>query len=183
MDDSSIIQLFFSRSEAAVAQLLAQYGRLFHQLARNFLSSEEDVEECVNDAVLDAWNTIPPQSPRSLSAYSCALVRRRAVDRLRHKTAECRGGHAVCLELEEGITAPDGAEDYLDQQELKTYLNAFLASLSPENRRLFVRRYFYGESINAIAGDLKIRENTVAVRLSRLREQLRSYLREQDVWI
>ncbi|HJD24273.1 MAG TPA: sigma-70 family RNA polymerase sigma factor [Firmicutes bacterium] len=183
MDDSSIIELFFSRSETAVARLLAQYGRLFHQLARNFLSSEEDVEECVNDAVLDVWSTIPPQNPRSLSAYSCALVRRRAVDRLRYKTAERRGGHAICLELEEGIAALEDAEDYLDQQELKAYLNAFLSGLSPENRRLFVRRYFYGESIGAIADDLRIRENTAAVRLSRLREQLRSYLREQDVWI
>lgn len=183
MDDSTIIQLFIRRSETAITQLLKQYGRLFHQLAQNFLSSEEDVEECVNDAVLDVWSTIPPQNPHSLSAYSCAMVRRRAVDRLRHKTAERRGGHAVCLELEEGIAAPDDAEEYLDEQELKTYLNTFLAGLSPETRRLFVRRYFYGESISAIAGDLKIRENTVVVRLSRLREQLRSYLREQDVLI
>lgn len=77
MNDTSIIALFQRRSEAALSELMRQYGRLLRQLARNILPTEEDAEECVNDAVLDVWNSIPPQQPRSLSAYACSLVRNR----------------------------------------------------------------------------------------------------------
>ena len=181
MDDLTIIQLFQRRSETAVSELLRQYGRLLRQLARNILPTEEDAEECVSDAVLDVWNSVPPQEPRSLSAYACSLVRNRALDRRRYLIAEKRGGvDAVEAELN-ALSSGDAIGEYLDSQELRQILQEFLDTLSPEKRILFVKRYFFCQSVTAIAGELSLSENTVSVRLSRLRARLGRLLREREV--
>lgn len=186
MDDSSIIQLFQRRSETAISELMRQYGRLLRQLARNILPAEEDAEECVNDAALDVWNSVPPQEPRSLSAYACSLVRNRALDRRRYLMAEKRGGADTAAQAQAELDALSGGDtvgEYLDAREVRQILQEFLASLSPENRVLFVKRYYFCESVAAIAKELSLSENAVSVRLSRLRARLGRMLQEREVFL
>lgn len=181
MDDLSIIHLFQQRSETAVSELLRQYGRLLRQLARNILPTEEDAEECVNDAALDVWNSVPPQTPRSLSAYACSLARNRALDRRRYLSAEKRSGADVIEAELESIAGGDPIGEYLDSQELQQILQEFLAALSRENRILFVKRYYFCKSVTAIANEMRMSENAVSARLSRLRDRLSRLLRESEV--
>ena len=181
VNDTSIIALFQRRSEAALSELMRQYGRLLRQLAWNILPTEEDAEECVNDAVLDVWNSIPPQQPRSLSAYACSLVRNRALDRRRYLTAEKRGGAAEAEAELDALSGGDAIGDYLDAREVRQILQEFLSSLTPENRILFVKRYYFCKSVTAIANELSMSENAVSVRLSRLRAKLGRLLEEREV--
>lgn len=184
VEDVTIIELFHKRSETAITGLLQQYGDLLRRLARNILPTEEDVEEVINDAALDVWNSVPPQTPHSLSAYACVLVRHRALDRYRYLSASKRHGpaEAIMEELDECASSEDVGE-YLDRQELHHLLNEFLASLEARDRVLFVKRYFYSENTKAIAREMVMKENTVSVRLSRLRTRLKQFLLERGVTV
>ena len=155
MEDIEILELFFHRSETAVTALLRQCGRTPGRLAHNLLSCEEDVEECINDAAKEAWDTIPPEMPRSLLAYTCILVRRRAVERIRYRSAgRQEEAETIRMELEESLVSTGDAGDSLDVRELQAYLNDFLASLTPENRCLVIKRYFYCESLRRIGTEI-----------------------------
>lgn len=183
MEDAQIIELFLARSEQAIGELDAKYGRMCHRLAENILQSAQDAEECVNDAYLGVWNSIPPQQPESLLAFVGTLVRRCSITRYRANTAMKRNSrYDVCMEeLENCLAAPARAEDHCEARELAAAIEGFLDTLSRENRVIFMRRYWYADSCADIAVLLGMTVNSVSIRLTRTRRQLRDYLNEQGV--
>ena len=181
MDDKQIIRLFFERSEQAITELYQKYGDLCMKIARSILNDHQDAEECVNDAYLGAWNSIPPQSPDPLRSYICRIVRNRSLKKLRTNSAIKRGSQfEVSLsELEDCI--PDSSMDeQLSISELSAQINAFLAALPKDDRLMFVKRYWFSESISELADAFGITENNVSVRLSRIRGKLHQYLNRKE---
>lgn len=179
MDDSEIIELYFQRSEEAVTQTALKYGKYCCKIAYHILSSREDSEECVNDTYLAAWNTMPPRRPNILSAFLGKLTRYISLDRWKKRSAQKRGGGQVALsleELEECISGGDDPEKEVDRKELLRYLNRFLDALPETQRRVFVCRYWYLESIPEIAARFGFSESKVTAMLHRLREKLRTRL-------
>ena len=181
MDDRQIISLFFERSEQAIEALSAKYGALMKRVALNVLGSAEDAEESVNDALLSVWNTVPPEDPQSLSAYSCRITRNIALTRYQRNTAQKRNSHFdISLdELTESFAGKGSVEDSVSAEELGRLINQFLAGQNRKNRQIFVRRYWFGEDIRELAECFQMSENHVSVRLSRLRGKLRSYLEKE----
>ena len=179
MDDRQIIALFYERSEQAITELSKKYGDLCFKIAINILSDPQDAEECVNDAYLGAWNSIPPQNPAPLRAYLCRIVRNLALKKLRTNTALKRGSRVeVSLsELEDCI--PDNTfDEHLSAKELTAHLNAFLSTLHRDDRAMFLKRYWFAEPLSEIAKTFGITEHNASVRLSRIRKKLRQYLKE-----
>lgn len=178
MDDSKIIELFYAREEQAIMELSKKYGSVCSRVADNILNNKRDAEECVNDAYLGAWNTIPPQNPNPLLTYVCRIVRNIAINKYHANTAKKRNSHYdVALEELEGCFAdPTSVEDAWDAQELTQMIDAFLATLPQEKRVLFVRRYWYGDSVDALAKYFSTSNHNISVRLSRIREKLKKHL-------
>ena len=184
MDDSAIIDLFFARSEQAIWALDEKYGKACRSLSYHILHSRQDAEECVNDAYLGAWNAIPPARPDPLPAFLCRIVRNLSLIRYHTDRAAKRGGgsYAVALEELEGCLASRRTvEGDLEEQELVRLIEDFLDTLSPENRVLLMRRYWFSDSYGEIAARTGLSEKNVSVRLSRVRKQLRRYFEERGV--
>ena len=185
MDDSTIIDLFFERSEQAVQELNRQYGALLRKTAANILGSPQDAEECVNDAYLGVWNSIPPQRPDPLVSYVCRITRNLAVSRLRRESAMKRdGGLPLVLdELAELVPSSADIEGELEAKELAREVNRFLSALSYDDRYLFVRRYWYADAVKDIAAAMHRKESWVSLRLYRLREKLRKTLTKEGLLV
>ena len=183
MDDSRIIELFYERSEQAIVELSQKYGDTCFKIAVNILKSKSDAEECVNDAYLGAWNTIPPQNPNPLLAYICRIVRNISIKRYHHNTAKKRNSYYdVALdELENCLSSGENAQDELDAKELTALLDTFLARLDKINRNMFIRRYWFSDSISDIATTFKMNSRAVTIRLSRTRKKLKHYLSKKGV--
>lgn len=184
MDDQSIVQLFFERSERALAELDAKYGKLCHTLSRNILNSRQDAEECVNDAYLGVWNTVPPARPDPLRAYLCKIVRNVSLKLYHRKRAEKRNSayDVAMQELEDCLPAPNTVEAELEAKELARVIEGFLDTLSGENRVIFLRRYWFSDPYADIAKRTGISEKSVSMRLVRIRKQMRQYLVEREVF-
>lgn len=176
MEDRSIIKLFFDRAEGAIEALAKKFGKGLYRIGMNILSDPQDAEECVSDTYLAAWNAIPPAQPDPLSAYIYKMGRNLALKKLRGRTAQKRSAYEVSLdELAECL--PDTAmEDALDARALGRCINAFLTTLSDENRNLFLRRYWFGDSVQELSRLFSLPTNTLSVRLSRLRSRLKEHL-------
>ena len=184
MDDSAIIELFFARSEQAIRELDDKYGKVCYSLSYNILNSRQDAEECVNDAYLGAWNAIPPARPNPLLAFLCRIVRNLSLMRYHADRAAKRGGgsYTVALEELEGcLASPQTVEGNMEEQELIRLIEDFLDTLSPENRVLLMRRYWFSDSYGEIAARTGLSEKNVSVRLTRIRKQLRHYFEERGV--
>ncbi|MBQ8921277.1 MAG: RNA polymerase sigma factor [Oscillospiraceae bacterium] len=182
MEDHEIVRLYFERDERAISETAAKYGAYCTKIAVNILSSREDAEECVNESWLHAWNAIPPHRPRILATFLGKIVRRLSFNRYQFLHAEKRGGcevSAVLDELAEIVSDGESAEDSVIRRELIAQINAFLRSLPEEKRRMFLRRYWYSDSIAEIAARFGKRENAVSAALSRMRKELRAYLQER----
>lgn len=181
MEDNEIIELFYARSEQAIAELSKKYGAVCRKIAGNILNSSLDVEECVNDAYLAAWNTIPPQSPNPLKTYICRIVRNVSTSKYHANTALKRNSlyDTALDELEDCLAAPAAVEEVISAQELSRLLDSFLAALDRDSRVLFVRRYWYSDSLSDAAARLHISSNHAAVRLSRIRSKLKKYLEKE----
>lgn len=181
MEDGAIIRLFFERSEEAIAALGQKYGGACQRLAVNILGSSRDAEECVSDACLAVWNTVPPRRPDPLSTYVLRITRNLALKRFHQNTALKRNSHydAALEELAELLPAADTAETALEQRELAAALNRFLDTLDKKERALFLRRYWYGESVSAIAAFFDLRANSVSQQLSRTRKKLGRFLEKE----
>lgn len=177
MDDHKIIRLLWDRAENGLEMLAKRFGKRLIQIAMNILGIRQDAEEAVNDTYLAVWNTIPPKIPQQLAAYVYKTGRNISLDRLKYNTAEKRDGrYDVSIdELANCIPAP-ALEATLEVRELGMAINRFLGTLSPDNRALFLRRYWFGDSVQEIARDLNLRQNAASVRLGRIRMQLREYL-------
>lgn len=181
LDDSKIIDLFYARSEQAIMELSTKYGAVCSKVAKNTLNNSHDAEECVNDAYLGAWNTIPPQNPNPLLTYICRIVRNLSIMKYHANTAIKRNSFydAALDELEDCLASSETVEDKLTAKELSDALDQFLDTLDQENRVIFVRRYWYSDSISEIAERLHMSKNNVSVRLSRTRERLKNYLKKE----
>ena len=179
MDDRQIIALFYERSEQAIAELSKKYGDLCFKIAINILSDPQDAEECVNDAYLGAWNSIPPQNPDPLRAYLCRIVRNLALKKLRTNTALKRGSRMeVSLSELENCIPDNSFDEHLSAKELTAQLNAFLSTLHRDDRAMFLKRYWFAEPLSEIAKTFGITEHNASVRLGRIRKKLHQYLKE-----
>lgn len=179
MEDHAIIQLYWDRNEEAIPATDRKYGRYCSAIARNILPSPEDAEECVNDTYLNTWNTIPPHRPGILSAYLAKITRNLAFNRYKESTAVKRGGGELPLVLEEladCIPGREGVEEALNYNALVEDINAFLSTLSPRKRSIFVCRYFYTESLRDIAQRHGMTYAGLSMMLNRLRNKLQAYL-------
>lgn len=180
MEDQKIVDLFFARSEQAIKMLAEKYEKLLYKISYNILSDHEDVMECVNDTYLGTWNAIPPQRPDPLSAFVCRITRNLSLKKYRSKTAAKRNCQMVVAldELGDVILVPSIEEEW-NAKELGRAIDTFLESLSRENRILFVRRYWFLDSVKDVAEWMNMSENLVSVRLNRIRKQLRQYLEKE----
>ncbi|MBQ7124362.1 MAG: sigma-70 family RNA polymerase sigma factor [Oscillospiraceae bacterium] len=186
MDDLKIIELFFDRKEYAIAETERKYGCYLSKIAYNILFDTEDSKECVNDTYMKAWNTIPPQKPNILRTFLGKITRRLAIDIFRKKHAEKRGNseYAISLsELDECIPDKYSAETEFEQKELSKSINLFLASLSKENRDIFVCRYFYSDSIKEIASFFGTSESKIKSSLFRSRKILKDQLLKEGFYL
>lgn len=182
MDDNKIISLYYLRSEEAIQETDRRYGRRLHQIADNILHSNEDAEESVSDTYLKAWQTIPPQKPVHFFAYLARICRNFSLSRLDWRNAAKRSAQVVSLTQEMELCIPDRSRDaQLSGRELGRALNAFLATLTPENRMIFLRRYWYVDTVGDIAARYGITENAVSTRLHRTREKLAAYLKKEGI--
>lgn len=183
MEDQMIIQLFYERSEKAIDELARKYGRLCKAVSFKIIGNEQDAEECINDAYLAVWNTIPPQYPEHLAAYSAAITRNQALKRYRSSTAEKRNSYYDALLDEVSEYVPSGilVEDEILLKELKEHINGFLGKCKQIDRVIFVKRYWFCMEIGEIAEALKVTDNYVRVHLHRTRERCRNYLRKEGL--
>lgn len=186
MDDRQILKLFEERSEAAISETAEKYGRYCHTIAYNILCNEEDTEECVNDTYLKAWEAIPPQVPEKLSAFLGKITRNLALDKYRFYNSAKRGGGQTALaleELQECVPAAVSTEQAVSDKILVEVLNHFLEELPLEKRRIFMKRYWYLQSIQEIAGELAISESKVKMTLLRTRSKLKQVLEKEGIYL
>lgn len=183
LQDEKIIKLFQERSEQAIFELAEKYGTVLRRISKNILNNTSDAEECVNDTYLAAWNTIPPQNPNPLKTYVCRIVRNISIAKYHSNSAVKRNSHYdVALdELEECFASQASVEEEISAKELTALIDEFLDGLDGESRVMFVRRYWYADSVSDIAVRFGVSANNAAVRLSRVREKLRKYLEENGV--
>ena len=183
IDDERIIDLFFKRDQQGIRELDIKYGKTCHSLSYNITNSKQDAEECVNDAYLGAWNTIPPTRPNPLLSYIVKIVRNISLKIYWRKQAAKRSGnYKIALEEIEGcIAGPQNVEDEIDARELARIIEEFLDTLTLENRVIFMRRYWFADSYKDIAELVGLTEKNISVRLTRIREKMKQYLIEREV--
>ena len=181
MEDVQIIDLYWQRDERAIRETDAKYGSFCHKLAMNILHSFQDSAECVSDAYGRCWDTMPEQRPGSLRAYLGAILRNLSISRYRTAHAQKRFGGAEVLlsELEDCIPAPENVQRTVEASELSAFITQWLRGLPKEDRALFVRRYWNGDGVKELAGELGVRPNALTKRLLRLREGLRRELEKE----
>ena len=185
MTDAEIINLFFERSEQAIEELAKKHGSAVASVARNILGNSQDTEECVNDTYLGTWNTIPPHKPSPLRTFVCKIARNLATKKYHSNTADKRNSqYDLALdELEDYLSDSDSVEKAYEAQELKEAINGFIATLSYSDRFIFMRRYWYSDPVQDIAKMAHSTNNSVTVRLFRIREKLRLYLEKEGLLV
>lgn len=179
VNDIEIIQMYFERNEKAIEATAHKYGHYCTSIAYHILHNWSDCEECVNDTYLKAWNSIPPHRPSMLKLYLAKITRNCAFDLYKKMSADKRGGGEMIMILDELAECVSGGiepDKEFDKVEMLGAINSFLGTLSKEKCALFVRRYWYLESISEIAERYCMSENHVSVNLNRLRKKLRNYL-------
>ena len=184
-DDEKIIEMFFERSEQGIRELDNKYGKICHSLSYHIVGSRQDAEECVNDAYLGAWNAIPPVRPNPLLSYIVKIVRNISLKIYWRKEAAKRSSnYTIALEeIEACIADQKTAEDEIEAKELARIIEEFLDTLTLENRVIFMRRYWFSDSYRDIAEFVGISEKNISVRLTRIREKMKQYLIEREVFI
>ena len=183
--DEKIIELFFQRSEQGIRELDMKYGKVCRKLSHSIVNDRQDAEECVNDAYLGAWSAIPPARPNPLSAYLCKIVRNLSLKAYYRKEAAKRGSrHTVAMEEIEACVADlDTVESQMEARELARIIEGFLDTLTAENRVIFMRRYWFCDSCKEIAALAGLTEKNLSVRLTRIRQKMKSYLAEREVFV
>ena len=182
--DIQIIELYWARNEEAIRETDYVYGRRLHNLADKIVQNFEDAQECVNDTYMKTWDTIPPQRPEYFFAYLAKLCRNFSLGVLDWKSAAKRKGEVVTLTQEMEACIPDPSHDRkLEGQELGEVLNRFLESLSQDNRVIFLRRYWYLDSITEIAYRYGMTESKVKTQLHRTRAKLHSFLAKEGITV
>lgn len=182
MEDLQIIKLYWSRDEAAIKETNTKYGRLLHTIALNILSNYEDSEECVSDTYCNAWNAMPPQKPNSLKAYLGRIVRNLSINRWYEHRAQKRynGADVLLSELSDCVPSTKNVEKEIEAKELSEVISDWLCTLSQDERVLFLRRYWFGDSVNKLAGECGTTPNKLAGRMYRLRQSLKKAIEKED---
>lgn len=184
MDDKEIIEMFFNRKEEAIKAASLKYGALCTTVSYNILRSSEDAKECVNDTMFKAWETIPPNKPKMLSAYLAKIARNIALDRYRFFRREKRDGFAEILEETEDIyISPATVEQQADGKALTEAISCFLHELPVKKRKMFLCRYWLCESTEEIAAKFSLNKNAVYTALSRTRKELKEYLEKEGFYV
>ena len=184
MTHDQIIERLRNRDETALAALRDSFGGGAMALAERITGSREDAEECLQDALLAVWDSVPPKEPASLRAYLTALTRNAALDLRRTAQREKRGGGVVALALEEldyCVSAAGSVEEAAEARLLGERIDGFLASLPARERELFVRRYYYFEELSEIAAACRLPKRYVSVVLHRTRKKLKSFLLKEEL--
>ena len=182
MDDELIVKLYWERSASAIELTDLKYGAYCNSIAYNILRSREDAEECVNDTYMDAWNAIPPHRPSILATFLGKITRRISIDRWRAINRIKRGGGEMPLaleELEQCIAGGHSPEQEIERKELVEAINRFLDTLAVPERRVFLARYWYMDSIQEIASHFKFSQSKVMSMLFRTRNKLRRQLEKE----
>ena len=182
MDDNGIVELYLLRDETAIMQSAKKYGSRLRSLAYGIVGDRQTAEECENDTYLEAWNTIPPHEPRSyFYAFLARITRHTALNCCRDRSRLKRSAFICELseEMEQCIPAPDDVECRIDDMALSEILNGFLGKLDEEKRNIFIRRYWYLDSIEDISGRFDLSESKVKTALCRLRRRLREHLEKE----
>ena len=185
MEDAQIIDMYWLRDEYAIQATDDKYGAFCHRIAMNILHSFQDSEECVSDAYGRCWDTMPPQRPGSLRAYVGAIIRNLSISRYRASRAQKRFGGAEVLlsELADCVPATESVQRTVEAGELAELIDRWLRGLEREERALFIRRYWNGDSVKLLAGELGLRPNALTKRLLRLRESLRRELEREGICV
>lgn len=179
LEDEKIIDLYWERSESAITETDKKYRSRCIYVARSVLNDISDAEECLNDTYLTAWNLMPPERPKFLSSFLFKIVRNLSLNKLRFNNNSKRKKDISFSteELEECVDGNSSVEDKFDESEVVNAINDFLESLKKDRRYIFVRRYWYLDSIADIAGHCSMTEDNVMKILSRTRMQLKEYLK------
>ncbi|MBR2555886.1 MAG: sigma-70 family RNA polymerase sigma factor [Aeriscardovia sp.] len=183
MEDQQIIKLFWDREEQAVKETAYKYSAYCYAIAFNVLSVKEDAEECVNDTLQKAWDSIPPNRPDNLKAWLGKVCRNVALNlwQKNHAKKRNRGMDLLLSELEECIPSSNTVEKEIENSEISMCINRWLRTLSREDRILFVRRYWYGDAVKALAKARGTSSQTITQRLFRLRKGLKAALEKEDI--
>lgn len=185
MEDAQIVGMFFDRDEDAISETKKKYSDYCSYIAGNLLCDERDVQECVSDVLLSAWNSIPPHRPENLKTYIGKLTRESAVDFLRRNSAGKRVSAEATTPLDEleEVIGDHGVEEALEKKELSRLISSFLRTLREEERNVFVRRYWYYDPVKEICRRYDIGQSKVLVTLKRTRDKLALYLKKEGYLI
>ncbi len=184
MDDEMILDLYWERSESAINETAKKYGGYCLTIANNILRNNEDAEECVNDTYHKTWDTIPPQRPTIFRAFLGKVTRNLSLNKYKEQRTQKRGGDdiaSIYSELEDCIPSNSNVEMEYESSLVIGAINSYLLSLDSENRIVFVRRYWYADSIQAIATCLQTSESKVKSMLFRTRNKLKTHLENEGV--
>jgi len=179
LTDIEILDLYWERSESAINETAQQYGSYCTAIAMNILRNKEDSDECVNDAYLKVWNTIPPQRPKVFSAYIGRITRNLSLNMYKARKAKKRIGDETALllsELDDCISSVRNVEEELEEAILEEAIDSFLIAIKLEDRLLFMRRYWYADSIEELAMRFNMGESKIKTNLFRTRNKLKKYL-------
>lgn len=185
MEDRDIIALYLERNEEAIAETEKKYGRYCYSIAYNILYNVEDAQECVNDALMNAWDSIPPHMPAILSAFLGKLTRYVSLKKWRYARTQKRGGGEIALayeELSDCIPGGKSVEEELQEKELAEVLDRFLDELPAAQRRIFICRYWYFDDISTICNQFGYSSSKVKSMLYRIRKKLLFRLNEEGVF-
>lgn len=183
MDDKKIVELYLERNEEAISTTSQKYGRYCEAIAYNIIGNHEETEQCINDTLLEVWNSIPPNKPNNLRVYIGKIARNNALDVIKGQTVKKRGGKSINLILEElyDCSSDYSVENVAEQHELLSAINDFLKSLTEKKRNVFVLRYWHCCDVSEIAGVMGLTEANVYNILKRERKKLMEYLRKRGV--
>lgn len=185
LEDEAILEMFLRRSEEAIQELDNKYGKVCYKISYNIVNNRQDVEECMNDAYLGVWNTIPPKRPDSLLSYVCKIVRNLSLKMYYKKGAVKRSSHYTIAmeEIKDCIADWKTVEGEMETREFLHMIEDFLDTLTVENRVIFIRRYWFSNSCKEIGEHMGFTEKNISVRLTRIRRKMKEYLRQRGTWI
>lgn len=181
MDDEKIINLYINRQEIAIHETDKKYGRLCNGISMGILNDKRDCEECISDTWLTLWNQIPPKRPNPLKAYICRIIKNLSLKRYEHDHAKKRNSEydLSIEELNDCVSKKENVEGKIEYKELKKLIAVFIEELPKEKRVLFLRRYWFLQSVKEIAKDYDMTPKNISVKLLRIRKELKEFLREE----
>ena len=186
MEDGKILELYFQRDENAIKETSAKYGAYCYSIADNILHNKQDCEECVNDTWINAWNSIPPQRPVKFKLYLAKITRNLSFNLFNSRNTKKRGGgemHLILDELSECVAGRDNVENEYIAKELGQSIKQFVSTLPERDANVFLRRYFFCESLSEIAKRYALTQNNVTVILSRTRKKLQKHLIKEEYFL